>query len=252
MPIIDPNLIAMMDRYHDPQHNPENRDNRTIEEYNDVLKDCVDLSCTGIGEVPALLTMIHPEQEEIIWVDYCCGRGVALMKGTSQFNEERSRVVSSLGVDMRRFDGLPYVESPGFVRGQTRFYQHDLDQGSVSGLNPDFITCLKGLLYVQDPLFHFQAMYEQLREGGYMLITLSTFNTIDYNTPLGTEIVEYLRDRSDITLRCCASPISHSEFEILLGKPVGAPAKLDLGLVLESVERDYRRGWTYCNYTEKE
>ncbi|MFA5020332.1 MAG: hypothetical protein WC533_04500 [Candidatus Pacearchaeota archaeon] len=241
---IDPKKIELIDYFHNPMKNPTlcNPDYREISDY-----DCLLDTCAHIKDIDKLLSGI--QSPEIKWIDYCCGRGTALTQGTYRFNRRNGGLVSSLGADIRRFDGKKYVDTPQFIQGQTVFYQHDLDEGVLETLKPDLITCIKGLLYTNDPLKGFERMYHQLNEGGCMLVTINTGNEVDYFRDLTTEMMGMLFDRADIVSRAV---MFQKEVVVFLNKLRGCKKGLDFGLELEQSSRDPYRGWTRCNYTWRE
>jgi hypothetical protein len=243
MESIDPTKIELIDYFHNPKQNPSyyNPDDRDILDYNLMLK-----TCAKITSVDDLLVKIGSEEAK--WVDYCCGKGIALTQGTERFNQGRSNKVSSVGVDIRKVDGLTYLGVPQFVHGQTSFYQHDMDFGVLDSLKPDIITCMKGLLYTNDPLKLFEGMFNQLNEGGYMLVTINTGNEVEGLSDLTTQMLGALLDRNDVIPHAM---MFQSEFVVLLNKLKGAN-KLDFGLELEQTSRDSLTGWTSCNYTWRE
>ena len=171
---IDVDKIDRINRYHDTEVNPSNQDNRPISFYDESLS-----LCSGIESIDQLLATTNPQENELKWIDYCCGRGVAVKEGTRRFNSGE-RILSSIGVDIRKFRQSNYSSVPEFITGKTTFYQHDLDQGTIDAASPDLITCIGGLIYIKDPALGLQGMFRQLKAGGHLLVSLDTDFEVNY------------------------------------------------------------------------
>ena len=235
---IDPTKLDLIDYLHNNERNEYSyRDIRTIEEYDKMLK-----VCTTIDNLDDLFLRL--ETQEIKWIDYCSGKGVALKQGTERFNTRldkgSNKIVSSLGVDIRKIPNQDqsYIDTPEFLTSQTRFYQHDIENG-ILPLQAHFISCIKGLLYTFDPVNSIEKMYNQLNPGGCMLVTVNTENEVE-QIDLTTYLVEKLNG-----LNVKNSAIMHnSEFVLFIEKEINALPELNFNLELYCGFRDDITGWT--------
>lgn len=207
---INPIKIREMDFFH---NNKVNYDKRNIKYYDSQIMECSDFK--SIDEV---LSLINKSKEEIKWIDYCCGYGIAILEGTKRYNDKNSNLVSSLGIDIRKFDGLEYLIEPEFVKGKVRFFQHDLEEGVLNNLSADFISCIKGLLYIEDPVKIIQQMYNQLNEEGYLFFTLNTNNSVMYGSTMFDSLASYIGRHMDNNKIKHYSIISDHEIVFFLQK----------------------------------
>ncbi|MFA5856845.1 MAG: hypothetical protein WC867_05780 [Candidatus Pacearchaeota archaeon] len=240
---INPEHIELIDNFHNPLKKAyqSNNDNRSIIDYDRILN-----ACSNFQNLDKLIE--NMDFQEINWIDYCCGKGRAIIEGTNRINKKNNQLVSSLGVDIRKFDFLDYQDSPVFIQGKVNFYSADLEQGLIVNLKPQLITCIKGLLYTTNPLSLFENMFNQLDAGGKMLVTINPGNDVNHSMGMGTNIVDNL-ERFRIKYD---TGYIENEFAILVEKQNNGFKSLNFNLELDRYFRNPITGWTTCHYIDKE
>lgn len=129
------------------------------------------------------------QEEQVSWLDLCCGSGRALIEAAQFFADEnlceRIRIIGVDLVDM--FDSFP---------SELKYLK--LIESSVVDFQPSFsfdlITCVHGLHYIGDKLQFIQNSSAWLKEDGIFLANLDLNNLkLDEGRLAGKTVVRELR-----------------------------------------------------------
>ena len=138
----------------------------------------------------AFLKSRTKRQEDVAWLDLCCGTGKALIEGAQILSAERSaNQLTLVGVDLvPMFDSRP--SELGFLH---------LVEGSLASWQPersfDLITCVHGLHYIGDKLDLIRRAASWLKADGVFLAHLDPANLkFSSGKPAGKRLISDLKD----------------------------------------------------------
>ncbi|MCM2326041.1 MAG: class I SAM-dependent methyltransferase [Candidatus Woesearchaeota archaeon] len=220
-------------------------DDRSIDDYDFRLSQVRFSDARTFATVDALLETFQGKGS-LCWIDYACGKGVALREGTSRYNASHDEKVLSLGADIRRIEGVHYSDEIVLNAAQPIFFQHDLDSGILGNMAPNLISCYEGLIYIEDPIRLIEGMYGQLDSQGYMFFTWNSHIRYDFTFSLESHM-EWKFRLNDISFTSAKIEGEDKTF-FLVQKTDASPRKISFDLMIEPGLRDARTAMTSPRY----
>lgn len=135
-----------------------------------------------------LKTRLHA-QNQVSWLDICCGQGKALIEAAKELKEKKiDSDIKIIGVDLA---GTIKKFSPdlNFLRLLETSFENYQTENSF-----DLITCVHGLHYIGDKLAFLQKAVSMLKTSGVFLANLDLSNfKFSGGKPAGRKIMKELR-----------------------------------------------------------
>jgi ubiquinone/menaquinone biosynthesis C-methylase UbiE len=127
--------------------------------------------------------------EQISWLDICCGEGNALIEAVTNFEEQKSNL-QIIGIDLAGMFRSFSSEIKSFQLIETSFENFN------SETEFDLITCVHGLHYIGDKLAFLQKAVSMLQANGVFLANLDLNNfKFENGKSAGQTIIKSLRKK---------------------------------------------------------
>lgn len=127
--------------------------------------------------------------EQINWLDICCGEGNALIEAATNFEEQKSNL-QIIGIDLAGMFRSFSTEIKSLRLIETSFEKFN------SKTEFDLITCVHGLHYIGDKIAFLQKTVSMLKDDGFFLANLDLNNfKFENGKSAGQIIVKSLRKK---------------------------------------------------------